>query len=301
MIRLRVPATSANIGPGFDSLGLALSLWNEFEFGVAESTEVVGVAAEFSGEDNLFLKAFREACVRRNMVAPPLSVRISSGIPLARGLGSSASLIVAGVGAAVLADTSFRRASEEKEFSAEEKAFILDVAAAIEGHPDNVAPALYGGFCASALAGGRESGRIICARSPMPVSWRFHALVPPFELSTAAARAALPPSYPRADAVFNAGRAALVALAIRDGNLDLLAQVCEDRLHQPYRAPLIRGYAEAIAALKDSGCRAVWLSGAGPTVIGVSEAGPADLHRSSATRHWTHLVLEAVNSGLCVL
>ncbi|HEY9053363.1 MAG TPA: homoserine kinase [Rectinemataceae bacterium] len=261
---ITVPATSANLGPGFDSLGLALSLYNRFEVSYPGSGRISGCEARFACDDNLFISAMRWASGRLGFSPPPIDLDIEAAVPVARGLGSSATMIAGGAAAALVLAGKIRG-----DFSAADRAFVLEAAAAMEGHPDNAAPAVWGGFCASILGPG--AGQVTTHSCPVDPLWRFHALVPPFELSTAVARAALPDSIPRSDAVYNLGRAALVALAFERMDLSLLASACSDRLHQPYRARLIPGWDRIVDACFSAGAAAVWLSGAGPTVMAVTD------------------------------
>lgn len=299
--RITVPATSANIGPGFDAMGIALSLYNRFEIKPAERTRVLGCEERFAGADNLFLQAFRRAAVLLAIPVPEIELCIDAEIPLARGLGSSAAMISGGVAAAFVA-----AGMGSDGFDEDEKRRIFEIAAGLEGHPDNAASAVFGGFCSSML---KEQGspRAFYARCEVDPEWRFHALIPPFELSTRKARAALPDFIPRPDAVFNLGRAALLALAFQTRRLELVTAACEDRLHQPYRAPLVAGYDEITRLCETMGARAVWLSGAGPTIMALSandtESGrlsdalkPALLSRPEGA--WRQLVLQADDPGL---
>ena len=283
MLRIHVPATSANIGPGFDSFGVALSLGNDFFLERAGSTSVSGCEEKYAGPDNLFLRSMRRASGLLGLRTPTVELRIEARIPLARGLGSSAAMIVGGIAAAVLLDEGRKG---DADLSPAERQFILDAAAAMEGHPDNVAPAIFGGFCVSIQAEARREGnsrregnlsseanrppRVLCSRSSVDPCWGFHALIPPFELATREARAALPATLPRADAVYNIGRAALVALAFEKRDAAALGAACDDRLHQPYRKGLIPGYDIVTKACRDAGASAVWLSGAGPTIIALT-------------------------------
>lgn len=320
MLRIHVPATSANIGPGFDSLGVALSLGNDFFLERAGSTTVSGCEEKYRNPDNLFLRAMRRASGLLGARTPEIALRIDARIPLARGLGSSAAMIVGGIAAAVLL---YEGRKGSSGFSSAERQFILDAAAAMEGHPDNVAPAIFGGFCASIEAGaqvgetsareddpppeGRPAPHILCARSSVDPGWGFHALIPPFELPTREARAALPATLPRADAVYNIGRAALVALAFEKKDAAALGSACDDRLHQPYRKGLIPGYDIVTKACRDAGASAVWLSGAGPTIIALTvghEAGArfsatiAPVLASRPEGPWLRETLSADREGL---
>jgi homoserine kinase len=298
---IAVPATSANIGPGFDAMGLALSLYNRFEVKQAERTKILGCEERFTGSDNLFLQAYRHAAGELGFRAPEIELTVDAQIPLARGLGSSAAMIVGGVAAAFVS-----AGVGAAGFGEDDRRRIFEIAAALEGHPDNAAPAVFGGFCSSILKE-RGSPRAFYARCAVDPQWRFHALVPPFELSTRKARAALPDSIPRRDAVFNLGRAALLALAFQTGRLDLVSAACEDKIHQPYRAPLVAGYEEITRLCEEKGARAVWLSGAGPTIMALSSGSVetnelfAALDRELGSRPegaWRQIVLGADNDGL---
>jgi homoserine kinase len=305
IFEIRVPATTANIGPGFDSLGVALSLYNRFAVEPAARTSVEGCEEKYRGPENLFLVAMRRGAALLGTRAPAVRLSIDADIPTARGLGSSAAMIVGGAAAALLLDG---KRDPGLPFSAEERRFILDAAAEIEGHPDNAAPAAMGGFCASiAVAGSPGAARIVCARCEVDPSWSFHAFVPPFELPTREARAALPAAVGRSDAVFNVGRAALVALAFERRDAALLGAACDDRLHQPYRKALIPGYDEVMDACLRGGAAAAWLSGAGPTLMALA-AGAESGERLAAAMApvlaarpegpWRRLRLSAESSGV---
>lgn len=315
MIRVRVPATSANIGPGFDALGVAVRLYDDFYVdegavgrpgGSPAGLEITGCPDEFTGSDNLFVRAYRRGLEELGRPFDGICVRIDAAIPLARGLGSSAAMIAGGVAAA--------SAGSSTEF---DRDFTLYIAAAMEGHPDNAAPAVLGGFCATimpAVSGGSAGsggGRPLVSRFPLDTSLRFNALIPPFELPTAQARAVLPATLPLKDAAFNAGRAAMVACAFASRDWSLLAEACEDRIHQPWRAPLIPGYAEIVEACRRAGALAVWLSGAGPTIMALTDcsvpgSGDAFAHSVDpvlAARPegaWKRLSLEPDNAGIVI-
>ncbi|MCX7027819.1 MAG: homoserine kinase [Spirochaetes bacterium] len=266
---IRVPATSANLGPGFDALGAALSLYNNFEIDFPGSGRISGCEERYANRDNLFIKALAAASTELGLAEPAIDLRINASIPPARGLGSSAAMNVGGAAAALVLA---RGASAAAGFSSEDRSFILKTSALLEGHPDNAASAVYGGFCASiSVPEGKNGGfGIFTSSSPIDPTWRFHAMIPPFELSTAVARAALPDTLSRSDAVFNLGRAALVALAFEKRDLALLGAACADRIHQPYRKLLIPGWKEVSEATAAAGAKAVWLSGAGPTILAVT-------------------------------
>lgn len=271
---VRVPATSANLGPGFDALGLALSLYDEVAAEVVPTPGLrVSVVGEGAGElptddRHLVVRAIR-ATFDELAVAPPagLALTCHNRIPQARGLGSSAAAIVAGVLlAGALAPSNARRLDQ---------AAALELAAKLEGHPDNVAACLLGGitiaWTSDDAADGASRGRAGQARAVRltpSADIRPTVFVPPEPGLTAAARAALPEQVPHADAAYTAGRAALLVHALTGDPGQLLAAT-EDRLHQPYRAAAAPGTAELVARLRAAGVAAV-VSGAGPSVLALS-------------------------------
>lgn len=252
MLRVRVPATLANLGPGFDALGLAVNLYCE-----AQAEPQLEDRFEYNGDshlfdnENLMHQGWREAHRALGLVAPKVSLRCQSQIPLARGLGSSSAALVAG---AALADAAMGGSLGRDG--------VLRVCAALEGHPDNVAPAVLGGFTASVMT---ETGPL-CSAFVLPEGLHILVAVPSFELKTTAARAALPEQYSRADMVYNLSRSALWVAAIAQNRLELLREACQDRLHQPYRAPLVPRLEPSIRAALDAGALAAFLSGAGPSL-----------------------------------
>jgi len=256
-IIIRVPATSANLGPGFDCLGVALTLYNEFEFTLADSNLIKGCSDEFAGKDNLTLRAFRAAAEEIGLPYQGITIDHRSAVPFTRGLGSSSTCIVAGVAAAF--------AFMEQ---ANDKARILDIATRIEGHPDNVAPAIYGGFTACMM----EQGHPICLPIANRNDYRFFALVPPFTLSTTESRQVLPTQISRQDATYNLSHAVALTTALTNGQDNLLRIALQDRLHQPYRGKLIPNYDAILQRL--SACPDIlgaYLSGAGPTLMAITK------------------------------
>jgi homoserine kinase len=253
---VRVPATTANLGPGFDCLGLALDLWNVTTLrlaGAGVSVRVRGEGADVLPQDaqNLVARAALAFFRQQGARSPDgLHIECDNAIPLGSGLGSSGAAVLAGLlGANALLGNPAGR--EE----------ILRLAVEIEGHADNAAAALEGGLVIVAAHGaGFLTRRVDVPALPVTV------VLPAVDLPTRAARAALPASVPLADAVFNLGRAALVVEALRAGDLALLGQVMDDRLHQPYRYPLIPGAQSARDAALAAGAAAAGLSGAGPSL-----------------------------------
>jgi homoserine kinase len=266
-VTVRVPATTANLGPGFDTLALALDLWNEAVFEPAESGLSIAVEGEGMGilpldRTNLVLKAVEELCLRLNQPVPGLAVRCSNQIPLGSGLGSSAAATLLGLlGANAVLGAPLR--SDQ----------ILEIAIELEGHPDNAAAAINGGLVV--ISGLNNHGWLV-RRYDIP-ALSAALVLPDFDFPTHAARAALPKQVPFADAVFNMGRVLLVVDALRTGDLDLLGKAMEDRLHQPYRLPLIPRAAEAMAAARAAGAAAIAISGAGPSVIAFTAGDPAQV------------------------
>lgn len=260
-VRVRVPASTANLGPGFDALGMALALYNEIDVelaGTGLTLEVEGEGAErlqTLGERNLVARSVTETLERLGVRAGGVRVRMLNRIPLSRGLGSSSAAALGGVAAAA----ALAGATLDPEA-------MLDLALPFEGHPDNITPALLGGLTVSTLV----EGKVRCVRLPVPETLQAIAVIPEFHLSTAKARKALPATVPRADAVFNVGRVALFLAAMHAGRLDLLRDAAQDRLHQPYRAALVPGMAEVLAEGERAGALACFLSGAGPTLLALT-------------------------------
>jgi homoserine kinase len=269
---VRVPATTANMGPGFDVLGLALSLYNRLEVelipsGLEITTRGEGADRLPTTDQNLTYRAFRRVFERAGKPVPPVRLTAEIQVPLSRGLGSSAAAVVGGLVAANHLSGS-RLTPEE----------LLRLASAMEGHPDNVAPALLGGFTAacldsthSPLPGG--AGGVALARLEPPPELRAVVVIPSREVPTAQARAVLPESVPRVDAVQNVGRTALLVAAIATGELLLLRSAMQDRLHEPYRAALIPGMNEALEAARAAGALGAALSGAGSTLLALATDG----------------------------
>ena len=248
-LRVRAPASTANLGPGFDCAGVALELWNELEVSDGDGFEVHGEGeAELQGgERHLGVRAFR-------LLATDEGKRLvfRNRIPLARGLGSSAATIAVGFAAGALtAGTQI------------DPGRLLEIGLPLEGHPDNLAPALYGGACLS-WRDGSDRPRAVRIAGDVPLA--AIAVVPRDTVSTRAARAALPAQVAHADASHTAGRAALLGAALASGSRELLAHAFSDRLHEPYRGPLSPVY-EPIRTELPAGAAGVTISGSGPTVI----------------------------------
>ncbi len=255
-VRIRVPATTANIGPGFDSFGCALALYNTITVALeGESLVIEGCDEAYRGPDNLVVVAYRAAMERMGLACEAgLHITIEADIPVCRGLGSSAALLVAGA-----------MAANELHNAPLDKRALLEVCNTIEGHPDNLAPALYGGMTASML----EAGVPYTVRYAVHPTLHFVAVIPDFELSTHRARGVLPAQVGYADAVYNLSHAAVLLRAMEQGEGELITAALRDRLHQPYRETLIPHYADAKAAALRLGALAYCISGAGPTQLAV--------------------------------
>ena len=259
-VRVRVPATSANLGSGFDALGIACTLYNEMTLTLTHDPGlhilVRGEGASHipGDERNIVWKSIQYLLQRADRADAfrGARIRMTNRIPLSRGLGSSATAIVAGLTAAnALIDSPFSRDD------------LLQLATDIEGHPDNVAPAIYGGFTVNTVT----NGHVECFSFLPRIFLRFVVMVPDFYLSTKSARQVLPAAVPMKDAVFNISHAAMMVAALARGSEQHLANAFEDALHQNYRAPLIPGMSDVFAAAKKAGAYGAALSGAGSCLI----------------------------------
>ena len=257
-ITVRVPATTANIGPGFDSMGCALALYNYITCEVLPAGKLVitGCPEQYQNEENLAVQGYRAVLSRLGLLNEGLSLNIRAEIPVCRGLGSSAALIAGGAAAANLLHGSPLPPAE-----------LLEVTNEIEGHPDNLAPAIYGGLPASLV----EDGKPRTVKLPLSPTLRWVAAIPDFELSTHLARAVLPKEVAFVDAVYNASHAAVLAGALGSGDRELIAMALRDRLHQPYREKLIPEYNKVKTAAEQCGAIAFCISGAGPTLLALTD------------------------------
>ncbi|MFZ0547976.1 MAG: homoserine kinase [Candidatus Promineifilaceae bacterium] len=283
-VKVTVPATTANLGPGFDCLGMALGLHNEVTFTETDSGLTVVVQGEGAGKisadsGNLVIRSAEYLFHHVGRRPSGMKVVQENNIPVGSGLGSSASAVLAGLlGANALMGEPLSRSD------------ILTLAVEIEGHPDNVAPALFGGLVLAV----QENGRSLIEPISVP-DMTVVIVLPEFNLPTADARGALPEEVPMADAIFNIGRMGLLVRALADGDYERLASAMVDRLHQPYRLPLIPGMPEAFTAVREAGAAAVALSGAGPSLIAfapdnheaIAQAAEAAFAQAGLPiRHW---------------
>ena len=255
--RLYVPATLANLGSGFDALGVALDLYLEVE---AEPSEKDAFLYEgeghVEGTDNLIHEGFRAGMQALGLELFPIRIRAFNPIPLARGMGSSSAALVAG---GALADRLAGGGLGREG--------VFRVAARLEGHPDNVAPAVFGGFVAAL------SDPPLAIPLPRPEGLRFVLAIPPYEVPTPLAREALPERVPLRDAVYNLARSALWPAALCSGKLEALREACRDRLHQPHRAHLMPGVLETLEGALEAGALAAFVGGAGPAVAALTQEG----------------------------
>lgn len=266
-VRATVPATSANLGPGFDSLGLALGLRDELEAEVTGSglhVEVAGAGAEDVPRDerHLVVRAMRAGFEAMGATPPGLRLSCTNVVPHARGLGSSSAAIVGGLALARALVAGGRLLLDDDA--------VFRLAAAIEGHPDNVAPAFFGGFV---ISGRDEDGEFYAVGSSVDPRIGAVVFVPPVPVSTEVARGLLPAEVPHADAAADAGRTALLVAALA-GRPDQLLRATRDYLHQEYRRPAMPESLDLVDRLRRDGVPAI-VSGAGPTVLAFTQAGPA--------------------------
>lgn len=280
-VTVTVPATTANIGPGFDCLGAALNLYNRFHFKpftpLSDSEpfhiSIEGAEAKRvnSGANNLVYRSFLKCYERMGIDPLPVEIDIKLGVPLSRGLGSSSTAIVGGImGANALAGSPL------------DEMALAQLANEIEGHPDNVTPALFGGFRLATVAGGRLQ---VCDL-PWHESVAPVAIIPEFELSTVDARRVLPAHYSRVDAVFNTAHIGLLLRGIQTGNGDWIAGGMRDRIHQPYRKKLIPGYEDVRRAAMQAGAWGLAISGAGPTLLALAPQEASEAVRVAMDDAW---------------
>jgi len=303
MIRVRIPATTANLGPGFDCMGLALDLWNTFELHPSESAFRVeahgeGANALATDSSNLVLSTLLSE-IERLGVAPPKGATVvaHNTIPPASGLGSSSTATLAGL---LFAHAWARHCAGEDPGEIDRQA-VLERAVEIEGHGDNVAPALLGGFVIVVP----DATGVLTQRIPY-VPIKAVVCVPDYAYLTSQARAALPNSYSKSDSIFNIGRAMLVAEALRTGDDEMLARAMNDRIHEPYRFPAVPGAPEARTKAREAGAICVALSGAGPGVIAFARDGFDRIGRAMnsafdgaglRSRYW---ILDATEQGTLI-
>jgi homoserine kinase len=263
-LRLRLPATSANLGPGFDTLAIALNRYLEIEAGVAESFSIhaSGRGPEVCGslERNLLLDVYRKTLSAHHREVLPLALEVNNGIPLGMGCGSSAAVRLAGVALA----SHFGALGWDREH-------ILAEATRLEGHPDNAAACWLGGF----VAGCWDGTNMRAISFPAPTAWRALVVLPEKPLATSASRAVLPTSYERVDVVANLQRVAVLTAAIATARGELIAEAMRDRMHQPYRSKACPLLPRLLPLSGTDGILGVCLSGAGPAVLVLVDSSEA--------------------------
>lgn len=269
-VSVKVPATTANLGPGFDCLGLALPIFNEItveetvmpgsgiEINVIEDSETYDILSIPKDKDNIVYKAIELLYNFVGQTVSDIKITIKTNIPVARGLGSSASVIVGGL-----------MAANKLLGNPADDAVLLSIASEVEGHPDNVTPALFGGFCLSSM---EDDGSVSYSKLEWPKDWKFTVLIPDYELDTRIARSVLPESISIPDAAYNVRKCAMLIDAVYRKDADLMKKSLKDKLHQPYREGLIKGFKELNELLSNKddilGCV---ISGAGPTILVISK------------------------------
>lgn len=272
MIRIDIPATSANLGSGFDSLGIALTMCNRVWMEEADelkitTTDKIKVPTD---ETNLIYWAARHLYQICGKTLPGLHIIQENNIPMARGLGSSSACIVAGIlGANRMLGSPMSQSD------------LINLAAQIEGHPDNTSPAISGGLVASAM----EGKRVYSVSVPVSSKISFAVMIPPFELKTEKARGVLPTEYSREDTVFNLSRSALMTASLFSGDLQNLRVAVQDRIHQPYRSGLIENYDQVFRMSYELGSLGTYVSGAGPTIISMIPTEGAEEFMSACDSH----------------
>ena len=269
-VSVKVPATTANIGPGFDCLGLALPLYNEItveeqvmpgsgiEINIIEDSETFDTLSIPKDKNNIVYKAIELLYNFVGQSVNDIKITIKTNIPVTRGLGSSASVIVGGL---VAANELLGRPAD--------KNVILSIASEVEGHPDNVAPAIFGGFCISSM---ENDGSVSYSKISWPSDWKLTVLIPDYELDTKIARSVLPLNISIKDAAFNIRKCAMLVDAVYRQDSESMKKCLKDKLHQPYREQLIKGFKELNEFLENKddilGCV---ISGAGPTILIISK------------------------------
>ena len=288
---VRVPGSTSNLGPGFDCFGLALKLYLTVRATAAhESSELCRVTTTGAKENealprnavNLIYRAMSFTAQREGATLPPVELIVHNEIPLASGLGSSAAAIVAGIKLSALLT--------EQQLSDQT---ILEYATEFEGHPDNVAASLYGGLVTNCTAG---DAAVVSAKLNWPAQIRCVVVSPQSQLPTHVARAALPRTITRADAVHNLQRTALFVMAVTQQRHDLLWEAMRDRLHQPYRESLVPGLAEALALPRMPGLLGIALSGAGPSIVALVESNEEGIGARIAACFQSHRIGSTVRA-----
>lgn len=293
MIRIKVPASSANMGAGFDTLGVAVGLYNRITLEeIPSGLEVMTPSGGFlPNTNNLIYRAMQNVFDAVGYTPSGIRIIQKSDIPMTRGLGSSSACIIGGmVGANVISGRNLSYGE------------ILDMAAKMEGHPDNVAPAMYGGFCVSIT----EKGSVITKSHKLDSKIKFAVMIPDYFVATRKSRASLPKKVSLEDAAFNISRASMLQSALITGDTEKLRFAAEDRLHQPYREKYIDGMEEIFEKSYEAGAKATYLSGSGPTIVSILDGGYGNFQKAMSAffeqnaHKWKCRVLSIDNVGTVV-
>lgn len=287
-VSVKVPASTANIGPGFDSLGLALPIYNivtveetimpgtGIEINIIDETNEQDIISIPTDENNIIYKAIELLYNSIGQTPSELKITIKTNIPIARGLGSSAAIIVGGL---MAANELLGRPADE--------AALLSIATEIENHPDNITPALVGGFVVSSL---ENDGSVVYSKMNWPKDWNITVGIPDYELSTSIARSVLPQEVPLKDAIFNLKHTAMLVQAVNTHDEKLMKIALDDRLHQPYREKLVPGLKEIKEALRhEENVMGVVISGAGPAVLVISYGNNLNKIREIVSNVWNDM------------
>lgn len=296
MIRIQIPATSANLGSGFDSLGVALTMYNQVLMEVSDETIITSKddVKVPTDKSNLIYWSADYLYKECGKVLPGLTIIQENNIPMTRGLGSSSACIVAGL---VGANRFLGNPLSKKD--------LVNMASKIEGHPDNTTPAIMGGLVTSAVDG----GKVYSVSVPVAKNIRFAVFIPPFELSTEYARSVLPDTYTKEQAIFNLSRSSLMTSSLFSGSLENLRVAVQDELHQPYRKPLIKGANTVFRISYELGSYGTYISGAGPTIIAIideKQASDFENHAINALEEkgrsgWKFILLGADSEGAKII
>lgn len=259
VVKVTIPASTANLGPGFDALGMAFQLYSVVEMAISDETTIELVGKELQGtpadKSNLLYQVAAGLFQEAGLIVPELFIRAASDAPLTRGLGSSAAAIVGALVAAnQLAGEPFTRDQ------------LFAKASQMEGHPDNVGASMFGGIIVATMPD-QEGAAVPYVKLPVPQGLQTLVVIPEFPLSTEKARKVLPQVYSKQDVVYNVGHSSLLVAALAQGRLDLMGQAMADRLHQPYRAELVPGLKDILDQATQHGAAGAALSGAGPTIL----------------------------------
>ena len=286
---IRTSASTSNLGPGFDCLGLALNIYNSFEVELSASDVLLNIDEAYNNEDNLFLKAYRKG-IDQLGINDYIKVSFECDVPVARGLGSSSTLIVGGLTAASILHN-----------SALNKQKIFELASEMEGHPDNAAPCVFGGFCASFID---RKGQFITRQLSFSDKLKMTVFIPDFEVKTETARAILPDSYPKKVAVNNSAKAIMTVNALENDDLDLLRECAIDEIHEPYRRTLIDEFDSLKEIYTNDTDGVLLISGSGSTCIGFSDKNISEnaIYKINELKHnWQIRDVEVDSKGVEVI